>query len=628
MEKWLPNPRKKIIACIVAFAACAAASRAQVRLPQEAPLPVEPGRAAGEEPLLLLPGEELKLVPSTPPPLEAAPDRPFRLKLTPLEIRPVLPRLPSVFSAPSSLASQLRIFVKGYRFQGHTVFREGALQKAVERFKGREVTSAELEQARQELTLLYVNAGFINSGAVLEDQDLQGGIVTFTLIEGRLTGIEVDGHWWFRGWWLRHALRRSAGEPLNMKSLKQGLELLRQDPNLRQINAELRPGGKPGESILDVKVKERQPFRLALDFSNRRPPSVGAEIAEVTASMLNLTGHGDPITLRYGLAHTTSETLDRWEWSGVENLEGSYEFPITPWKTTLQIHASRNDSSIVEEAFTALDITSRSQQFGVTLRQPMHETLNDVLAVSLTADYRKSDTFLLGRPFSLSPGAIDGETKVFVLRLGVEYVHRTPEQVLALRSTFHVGIDAFGATRHRDAASDGRRLPDGEFFAWLGQGQYVRRLFGTDTLAIVRVNAALSNHPLLSLEQFSIGGAQSVRGYRENQLLRDNGVFASLEFRIPVWRGKAKTPLVSLAPFFDIATGWDNVEFRGPAPRGGADHRQDTLVSGGLGVIFTPNQRITARLDWGYAFNRDLIVKDGRNLQDYGLHFTVSIAAF
>jgi hemolysin activation/secretion protein len=70
---------------------------------------------------------------------------------------------------------------------------------------------------------------------------------------------------WFRPWWLRNEIRRGAGRPLNLNQLKEALQLLRQNPTISQINAELQPGGVPGESILDVKAKDAEPFRFPLE---------------------------------------------------------------------------------------------------------------------------------------------------------------------------------------------------------------------------------------------------------------------------------------------------------------------------------------------------------------------------
>jgi hemolysin activation/secretion protein len=144
---------------------------------------------------------------------------------------------------------------------------------------------------------------------------------------------------------------------------------------------------------------------------------------------------------------------------------------------------------------------------------------------------------------------------------------------------------------------------------------------------VARVNVQLSDSPLLSLEQFPIGGINSVRGYRENTLLRDNGVFASLELRIPLWqRGKDedRRTLLALVPFVDIGTGWRYV---GPHEKSPSND-QDTLPSVGVGLVFDPVPQVHAQLYWGYALNRDFVIDRDRNLQDYGIHFAISVSAF
>ena len=115
---------------------------------------------------------------------------------------------------------------------------------------------------------------------------------------------------------------------------------------------------------------------------------------------------------------------------------------------------------------------------------------------------------------------------------------------------------------------------------------------------------------------------------RENELLRDNGVFGSLEFHIPVWRKKDKSPVLTVAPFFDIGQGWNNVEYIGAPPADGIGRQNNTLASVGTGLIFRPSKHVNMQLYWGYALNRDFVLKDGKNLQDYGLHFSMSIIAF
>jgi hemolysin activation/secretion protein len=371
----------------------------------------------------------------------------------------------------------------------------------------------------------------------------------------------------------------------------------------------------PGESILDVDIKDTQPFRFALEFDNKRPPSVGAEIVQAHFTDLNVTGHNDVLDVVYGIAHSNGgDSFEGFDFSGAENISGTYAFPVTPWATTLALNASKSDTSVLQAPFTSLNIKSKLEEYSATLRQPLYHTLSNEIAVSLTVEKRRAETFLLGRPFSLSPGAVNGVTSDFALRFAQEFVNRSQVHVLALRSSFNLGIDAFSAT-------DSGMKPNWDFFYWLGQGQYVRRLRNTDNLLVLRLNAQFSNSPLFNIEQFVLGGSDTVRGYIENAILRDNGIFGSMEFRVPIWYGKDHRPLLMVAPFFDIGSGW-NVK-----ANNALGSQLDTLPSAGVGLIFDPDRHIHAQLYWGYAFNRDL-VPNGNNLQDYGIHFAVAVNAF
>jgi hemolysin activation/secretion protein len=145
----------------------AATARAQ-QTPSQEPLPANPVPVMAEDESLL--PEEIMLVPQLPPPRAGeTPGKlpPYKLKLEAVEIEPLLRRWPLALPTPGTLASALRVHVKRFRFEGNTVFSDRELAKVVARFAGREISSAELEEARQALSLYYVEHGYINSGALL-----------------------------------------------------------------------------------------------------------------------------------------------------------------------------------------------------------------------------------------------------------------------------------------------------------------------------------------------------------------------------------------------------------------------------------------------------------------------------
>jgi hemolysin activation/secretion protein len=225
---------------------------------------------------------------------------------------------------------------------------------------------------------------------------------------------------------------------------------------------------------------------------------------------------------------------------------------------------------------------------------------------------------LLGDPFSFSPGAQNGKSTVTAVRVAFEWTESTAQQVLALRSRFSIGLDALGATIHE--SSD---VPDGHFFSWLGQFQWARRLTSWDLQTIFRLDLQLTTDPLLPLEQIAVGGRFSVRGYRENQLVRDNGLIVAFESHLPLVRRKPWAHVLQLVPFVDFGKAWDHQ---------GATPDPQMLVSVGIGlhwiVTLMSPLRWQPQLEvyWGYRLT-DVETADD-NLQDLGLHIRFVITAF
>ena len=114
-----------------------------------------------------------------------------------------------------------------------------------------------------------------------------------------------------------------------------------------------------------------------------------------------------------------------------------------------------------------------------------------------------------------------------------------------------------------------------------------------------------------------MGGFDTVRGYRENRVVRDNGVAATAEVQIPIFRHSGRN-IVTLAPFFDCGYAFDN-----DSPSAG---KPQFISSVGTGILITPNQHVSAQLYYGYPLKH--FDNASENIQDYGLHFDVLLLAF
>lgn len=511
----------------------------------------------------------------------------------------VLPPLPDNTSDPQTLSSQLMVVVKGFRFQGNTAFSNVELGEVLASYIGRTLSAEDLEQARQDLTLHYINHGYINSGAVLPDQVVQDGVLTFEIVEGALTEVSLQGHQWLRSGYLLDRLRLGAGHPLNRRTLMNQLELIRDNPNIERIHAVLKPGPIRGESQLDVEIEEANAFHMGLRLHNRHSPSIGAERFDLLLVHSNLTGNSDTVEINYGI---TKNGIDDIELSGKDNVDVRYTLPITAYDTTMTLRYIRSDALVVEEPFRALDINSQSRDYIIELRHPVHRTATSLFAMSIAGERRENETFIFGNdPFSFSQDAQSSETDVTVLTLGQELVIRDQDHVIAGRSVFRFGLNALDATTEGDV--------DGQFFTWQGRIQCVQRLGTTQNQAILRATTQLADGALLPLEKFALGGLATVRGYRENQMVRDNGVVLTAEVRLPLLFNTSGQGVLFVAPFVDLGIGWDD----------GQSIDSQNIASAGLGLLLNLDKHVNFQVYWGYPL-RDFDDSED-DVQDLGLHF-------
>ena len=110
----------------------------------------------------------------------------------------ILPEVPTTpQKPPDARLGNIRVFVHDTHVTGSTVFSEAELAEVTAPYRNRELTTEDLERLRLALTLMYVNKGYLTSGAVIPDQDVSFGTIVIQMVEGRMSCIEVEGNCWF-----------------------------------------------------------------------------------------------------------------------------------------------------------------------------------------------------------------------------------------------------------------------------------------------------------------------------------------------------------------------------------------------------------------------------------------------
>ena len=556
---------------------------------------------------LLLATDLVKAQNDTPPiPLPPQPEPREPETLPPLE--EILPELENP-TAPDDSNTTIKdfantIFVKKFEIVGSTAFTPEELARVLKPFTLKRLSFSEIIAAQKAIDRLYFERGYITSGTFLPPQKLEDGIVTIEVVEGTVEEINIEGLSRLNPGYIRSRLNIATDAPLNRDKLLNALQLLQIDPLIENLAAELTAGTRPGSSILELNLKEADPFDLTLGFDNYRAPSVGTDRRTVRLTHRNLGGFGDRFSVGY-LNTDGSNSLN----------DLNYSLPFNPYNGTLNFRFNYTDSDIITPPFDRFNIESENTYYEFTYRQPLLQKPTEDVAIGFTFSRNDSAITISNEPQRLSRGAdANGETNISALRFFQEYTKRDANRVIALLSQFSLGIDAFDAT-----INDGD-IPDSKFLSWRGQAQYLQ-LLGSNFTLLLRSDFQVSDRGLVPTEQFSIGGGLNVRGYRQDALLGDNGWFNSVEIRATVLRIPKWEASLQLTPFVDFGTVWNSDDNSDDF-----ELETNTLVSTGIGLRLQISDRFTSRLDWGIPLV-DLDT-EGDSLQEDGVYFSLEAKPF
>ncbi|MGK7893692.1 MAG: ShlB/FhaC/HecB family hemolysin secretion/activation protein [Xenococcus sp. (in: cyanobacteria)] len=452
---------------------------------------------------------------------------------------------------------------------------------------------ASREKITELITKFYIDEGYLNSRAILYgSQDI--------LIDEGQADVIVEGTTRLNNYVRKRII--PAANPFNTKEIEDRLRLLKADPLIDNIEATLKPAAETNTSQLIVNVTEAKSFFGSFGVDNYSPPSTGGEEFNLNLGYRNLTGIGDTFAIIYKpRLEAFTDTYD---------LDINYQAPLNSRNGTLDLGVLIERNEVIAGDFEDFDIKGETETYRIAYRQPLILTSREEFTLSIGFSYRDGQTFLLqdGFPFGVGPDE-EGISRTSVFNLGQEYIRRDSVGAWGVRSQFRIGVNIF------DATNNDSPIPDGQFFSWLAQMQRIQ-VFNDRNFLIIQGDLQLTPNSLLPSEQFTIGGGQSVRGYRENVRFGDNGFRFSLEDRITLIKNDADRSVFVMAPFFNMGVVWNKDDNPNQVP-------DDNVIAAlGLGLLWQPIEGLNLRLDYAPP----LIDLDDRgdNIQDDGLHFSAN----
>jgi len=426
-----------------------------------------------------------------------------------------------------------RFIVKKIQVKGNTLIDDAILAPVLETGDGMEVTLGILHLIAQEITNLYAMNGYILTRAYVPEQEIENGIVTIQVVEGKLGKIEVSGNEKFKREDILARLGPLQDDPaLTESALEKYLLRLNAIHGLK-VKAVLKPGEVFGTSDLTLQVKEYRPYRIAFDADNFGSRFTGEQRYGLTGEVGSLLLLGDRLSVR-GVKSDEDQVY----------ISPSYSIPIGPYGTTFTLSYTFADFNLGgnlvalnaggEANIFTMDVShtlirTRSSEFYLSLGGEIRNFENELAGVA-SSDDKLRDAYLAAGGFFKDP--LRART-FYTLRLQQGFSESDVSD--PLNSRFQGRGDAlvssFDVTRYQS-------------------------VFIGKTYLMMAAKGQIASKRVLSPDQFAIGGFGSVRGYPLAEAAGDNGYFVSAElvvpfpFKVTVLNNPRKIKLDQVLSFF------------------------------------------------------------------------------
>lgn len=520
-------------------------------------------------------------------------------------------------SAVVRAQAALRFPILEFEVEGNTRLKATQVEAAVMPFMGEDRDMAAIEGARAALEKAYQGAGFLTVFVDVPEQRIDGGVVRLTVLEGRVERLYVTGSRYFDQGRIRAvATELAEGTVPDFNVVQQQIAQLSQTPE-RRVQPVLRPGREPGTVEAELKVSDRLPLGGSVEVNN-----AAAAGTEALRAAVNL--HYDNLFQREHSLSLTALTAPMQP-SQSQVLVLNYLVPLGQGHSMSfgAIHSSSDVDSLGGTRVLGKGDTL-TWRYGLN-----HVDANAAHSLSIGLDVKD-----LEEDVRTSAGTIGSPLRYAPLQLAYtgNWWGTRGQQQLNLNATFGLRpvwrqtrddcVLADGSFGRADQFACKRRGADGGFTTLKLDWRGSRRVGPTEWA--LRLAGQLASQPLVSAEQFAVGGNETVRGYTEAAASADYGVLASAELRsrnlapalLSAFDGAqlpAFTELVVLG-FGDVA----RVTLIEPEP---GQPRRSTLLGTGLGLRLGIQPGLSLALDWARR-HRDVV---GRRLPSERVHVRAAL---
>ena len=474
---------------------------------------------------------------------------------------------------------------------GNSLLSTKQVERVVYPHLGKNKTIKDIEKVRLDLEQLYRAEGYPTVLVDIPEQKVRRGLVRLKVTEAKIDHLRISGSRYF----LISRVRESVpslqeGRVLYTPQVQKELARLNRFSGDRRVTPILKPGLIPGTTQVNLQVKDELPLHGQLEMNNRHSPGTTEQRLLASLHYDNLWQRAHSLTLNY---QTAPEKTDE-----VQVFSLSYLWKFQRSDKMLALYAVSSDSETT--TLGEQSVIGKGDIFGTRFIWPVPGSVRYFHSFSLGADYKKFDESVG------TAGADRQTTPIDYVNFSIQYSGTYQWSA----GSAHMGAGPNFAIRgiDEDVVKNCLNGEENEFnckraeakpnYFYLLADVGVQSRFVLGSVLSLQLSAQLSDMALISNEQFSAGGQDTVRGYYESQELGDSGLTANFEWLTPSMGSLLSSRInqLSLLLFADYGVLKVQETVFSPA-------QVQELASTGAGLRLQLFKSLALRTDWAYLLN-------------------------
>ncbi len=529
-----------------------------------------------------------------PPPRQEREEKQEILLKDPIDLEQTIPDLPKP-SKPSkqrNLRGIILVPPKGFGKQYtpgiHTYDLEvpggkGALKAYLEPYLNKKITEDLVQDLQQEIIGYYQDHGEHLSYISIPSQEVVDGIVVVTVQKAKIGDVKWTGHRHFSQQDLATYFTLQSGDEISQEILLNDVTWLNRNP-FRSTEVLLQPGKIDGTTDVEMRTHDRRKWRVYVGSDNTGTEFTGNTRLYAGFNWGDALWRGDLLTYQYTCDPHINEFQAHF---------GQY-VAFLPQRHMMTIYGgyAKTHPNMGKDFLSEGKSAQGSFRYTIPFK-PMYTRLKQEFNIGFDWKYTNSNLFFIGFLAPLNTSQVN----LLQLMMGysLTYTRGSNEVTFALSA---YGSPGTPLPHQSNAAYN--KLREGakaEYFyvdATLGNEYAFKNRTVIAALARLQVTSAV----LLPMQQFSLGGYNSVRGYSEYEYLADDAVCGNLELRLPpIQVFRMKNHDITLLGFLDYGLGHTLKKF-------GTLEGTEWLMGIGPGVRYRISSYVAFRADYGFRMHQ------------------------